>query len=360
MGQQITDQNLRQISTQSSTVGNLNSHSNLSGSPERKRNINVDTIVSPLLRSPSASNKRRYYTPRSTGSCYDTTVWHSPLTSTPSPYNSSRWHVSVKQPQELTPTNYPGTPQSVSRLFTPQSEFHTPRTGFSESGWTHPAVNPELNVLLDLCRTGRWREAYTRCQSHPEEIVPVPLPCFPQSGSTHGSKLYHKTPLGEVCRTISLLDYDKNEIRGGSLLVETLIQACPHQVRCRQGDDESTALLIAAKNRNVPFEVFKMLIDADRLLQRQENMQSSETMAAIQHDQFGCAPLDSLISGLYIQEDVLISLKYLLEHCPEAARVFSDPDNDISLSSPDLSSRTSSIDVFENDQEGKSPLIRLL
>jgi len=169
-------------------------------------------------------------------------------------------------------------------------EFETPRTNrrhvapFSRefsviSNKRRQETSPEYKYveshLVQLCRSGNWREVVQRCSSNPEEatprlieagayvsnrynIHPVKRVVNHEKQFTHDrDTLYHTTALGIACASENIEVTVLNDV------VLALVKASPSQVCASQRISGHTPLRDAILSPRCTPQILKVLLDAD-------------------------------------------------------------------------------------------------
>ncbi|CAJ1943469.1 unnamed protein product [Cylindrotheca closterium] len=182
--------------------------------------------------------------------------------------------------------------------------------------------NNNYNVLLGLCQSNAWLDALQYWRAYPQAAIPSRLDqtsfmrkrgqfsamtirrgCWNRDGDSKGMSpfekeetspaLYQQTVLGLICASPSIIAGDQES--PARVLLKEILQYSPAQVAYSQVQCGHTPLRDAILNPHCPFDVLKMLLQAD-----QENCHhDSEYLAAsYQKDSRGLLPLDHLILRL--------------------------------------------------------------
>ena len=204
-------------------------------------------------------------------------------------------------------------------------EFETPRTNrrhvapFSRefsviSNKRRQETSPEYKYveshLVQLCRSGNWREVVQRCSSNPEEatprlieagayvsnrynIHPVKRVVNHEKQFTHDrDTLYHTTALGIACASENIEVTVLNDV------VLALVKASPSQVCASQRISGHTPLRDAILSPRCTPQILKVLLDADSKCR--EGMHTKMKSALHKKDPNGLFPVDHLVIGVQL------------------------------------------------------------
>lgn len=246
------------------------------------------------------------------------------------------------------------------------------------------------NVLIELCRSGRWHDAYFRSVMYPHESTPVVKNYVgnnnaPRTSSSLSSVttfsmdrafLYEKTALGVACRYFDGGNIVVEQVAPGTMevntiptknstsnaglisqmdLIKTLHKLNPHQIRCDQNRVGRTPLIDALSNPNASFDLIKFLIKSDCALEHEISNNPSLTSkvgsdpirsnlspkaAILRTDRYGQTPLLVLINmvhrnrNLASNVDVVRCIKYLVSMCPSSVNFRQGNDDGDGIVSP--------------------------